>query len=176
MSAGSERGTEKGRGRRGGERAGKPSQSRVYVRKLGRSAPPATDKGWEDACAAGCSLRSTGLQPERLRPPPVSDCKDHSISLAASPHPPRLAVPGACVPDPERGLAPYQTRSTGSRCLCPVGPRRSRGSWLGFVVGAGTQLSGSGLAWGRRSGSGGCSSRLPGGSCLRWPALARPAR
>lgn len=152
MSAGSERGTEKGRGRRGGERAGKPSSSRVYVRKLGRSAPPATDKGWEDACATGCSLRSAGPPPERLRPPPVSDCKDHSISLAASPHPPRLAVPGVCVPDSERGLAQYHSPSAGSRCLCPVGPRRSRGSRLGFAAGAGTQPPGGELAGGRRSG------------------------
>lgn len=152
MSAGSERGTEKGRGRRGGERAGKRRQSRVYVRKLGRSAPPATDKGWEDACAAGCSLRSAARPPERLRPPPVSDCKDRSIRLAASPYPPRLPVPGVCVPDPERGLAQHQAGSIGSRCLCPVGPRSSRGSWLGCVVGAGTQLPGGGLACGRRSG------------------------
>lgn len=112
MSAGSERGTEKGRG--GDEERGLGSRARararlpatqLHVRKLGRSAPRASDKGWEDACARQCSPRAAPQPPERLRPPLVSDCKDHSITLGASPHPPGLAVPGACVLDPERGLA-----------------------------------------------------------------------
>lgn len=110
MRAGSERGTEKGRG--GDEERGLGSRARaglpatqLHVRKPGRSAPPASDKGWEDARAGECSPRAAPQPPERLRPPPVSDCQDPSITLAASPHPPGLAVPGACVLDPERGLA-----------------------------------------------------------------------
>lgn len=41
-------GGEEGRGLGSGARAGLPA-TQLHVRKLGRSAPPAIDKGWEDA-------------------------------------------------------------------------------------------------------------------------------
>lgn len=113
-------GREEGRGLGSRARAG-PRATQLRVLTLRRSAPPAADKGWEDACAPGCTSCVARPPPERLRPPPVSDFKDHSISLAASPHPPRLAFAGARALDPQRGWARHEPRSTGSRCLRPVG-------------------------------------------------------
>lgn len=77
-------GSEEERGLGSQARAGLPA-TRLHVCEL-RSAPPATDKGWEDAAALGCWLRAACRLPELLYPPPVSDCKDRLISLGQSPH------------------------------------------------------------------------------------------
>lgn len=62
MSAGSERGP--GREGRRRERAGSRARAaagRRAARPLaGRRAPPAGDKGWEEAAAPGCPLRAAG--------------------------------------------------------------------------------------------------------------------
>ena len=71
-------------GRRGGERLGSRARAvachQPSFRQPGRSAPPVTDKGWEDAWAARCALCAARRPPEQLRPSLVSD---HGAPLRA---------------------------------------------------------------------------------------------
>lgn len=155
-----------------GSRAGaRLPATQLHVRRLGRSAPPAVDKGWEDARAPGCGFRAAWRLPEPLRPPPVSARQDHAVRLAAGLLRPRLAVPGARVLDPERGSARPQPSGTGSRCLCPGGSAGERRLLAGVRGGCWDPTP-------RRRAlrSGGCCGRLPGGSYLCGHASARAAR
>lgn len=112
---------------------------RPAVRQPERSAPPAADKGWEDACALGGGLRAAGLPPERLLPPPVSDREDPPGSAGASSQP--LSPPSRKPGSPTRpGLGAAPARERRQQVPVPGGSARERELRVGVRGAARTRL------------------------------------
>lgn len=116
------RGTEKGRRLRGGKRAGEPSQSQAACHRAARLwAEECTASHWQRMGGCHCPgmPAARSLPAWATLPSPVSDCKDHLISLGQSPL--WLVVLG--------GLSVLQSTrpgttvawSPGGRWLCPGG-------------------------------------------------------